>query len=143
MFKNYYFALSLAFAATASHADNCDELRSQIDAKIKSAGVASYSLVVVDSAASAPGKVVGSCAKGSKKIIYTQSPPASGAAASTSAGGKAGMTTAVVKAATTAAGSAPTTASVSKAKPVTKVTTQAILTECKDGSTSVGGSCKK
>lgn len=133
-------ALSLGCAATASLADNCDELRGQIDAKIKAAGVASYSLVVVDTAASAPGKVVGSCAKGSKKIMYAQS--ALPASASASPTGSAPI--AAVKAATAAAmGPATPAPLVNKAKPPAKASTDNILTECRDGSTSVGGTCKK
>lgn len=134
------FVLFLSCSATASWADNCDELRGQIDAKIKAAGVASYSLVVVDTAASAPGKMVGSCARGSKKIMYALS--ASPVGASPLPAGSA--PSAAVKAATAAAvGPATAAPLANKAKPPAKTNTDNILTECKDGSTSVGGSCKK
>lgn len=119
-----------------SYADNCDDLRAQIDAKIKAAGVASYSVVVVDASASAPGKVVGSCARGAKKIMYTSNAvptqaqvkvPANAASAPTSS----------------AAAPAPTPAPAKKPVAVTSKSGDPILTECKDGTVSAGGSCKK
>jgi hypothetical protein len=117
MFKLAPLAI-LALACSASYASNCDELRVQIEGKIKAAGVAGFTVTVVDSAASAAGKVVGSCDRGAKKIMYAQS-QAPGAATSTAA------------------------PPVTKAKAPAKAAGNAILTECKDGSTSIGGSCKK
>lgn len=108
----------LALACTASYADNCDTLREQIEGKIKAAGVASFTVVVVDSATNAPGKVVGNCGKGTKKIMYTQGLVATD------------VTPAAAAAATQATAPA-------------KKTAEPILTECKDGTVSVGGSCKK
>ncbi len=121
MLKFTAVMVPLALACTASYADNCDALREQIEGKIKAAGVASFTVVVVDSASSLPGKVVGNCAKGAKKILYTQG-LASGSAAS-----------------------APATVATPAAKPAlpVKKATDGILTECKDGTVSVGGSCKK
>jgi hypothetical protein len=74
---------------------------------------------VVDSAANAPGKVVGTCAKGAKKIMYTQQSAAPRSAVPAAASSATKPTLPAKKAADT------------------------ILTECKDGSVSVGGSCKK
>jgi Protein of unknown function (DUF1161) len=119
MLKLLSLFVPLALTCTASYADNCDSLREQIEGKIKAAGVASFTLVVVDSAASAPGKVVGACAKGAKKIMYTQ---------------QSGATRSATPA---------TAASASKPPIPAKKAADAILTECKDGSVSVGGSCKK
>lgn len=51
-------------------ADNCDAVREGIDKKIRAAGVASFTLEVIDAAASAPGKVVGNCARGGRLIVY-------------------------------------------------------------------------
>jgi Protein of unknown function (DUF1161) len=116
-FLSLFFPLLLV--GTASYADNCDTLREQIEGKIKAAGVASFSVVVVDSAANAPGKVVGTCAKGAKKIMYTQQSVAPGTAMPANA------------------------ASASKPSLPAKKAAAPILTECKDGSVSVGGSCKK
>ena len=48
---------------------SCDELKAEIDAKIKAKGVQSYTLEVVSGDAK-DGKVVGSCDGGAKKIVY-------------------------------------------------------------------------
>jgi len=56
-----------AFAAGTS----CDTVKADIDAKLQAKHVANYSLEVVDKgAASASGKVVGSCEGDSKEIVY-------------------------------------------------------------------------
>jgi Protein of unknown function (DUF1161) len=122
MLKFLSLFVPLSLFCTASYADNCDALREQIEGKIKAAGVASFAVVVVDSAASAPGKIVGTCAKGGKKIMYTQQSAAPGSAMP-----------------------ATVSSALSASKPLLPATkaADAILTECKDGSVSVGGSCKK
>ena len=48
----------------------CDELKAEIDAKIKKNGVAKFTLDIVDANAQADGKVVGTCDGGAKKIVY-------------------------------------------------------------------------
>ena len=48
----------------------CEELKSEIDAKIKKNGVPMYSLDVVDMEVQAEGKVVGTCDGQTKKIVY-------------------------------------------------------------------------
>jgi len=49
----------------------CDELKGEIEAKIKKNGVDKFSLDIVDSSADAKdGKVVGTCDGGTKKIVY-------------------------------------------------------------------------
>jgi hypothetical protein len=48
----------------------CEELRAEIDAKIKKNGVPMYSLDVVDMDVQSDGKVVGTCDGQSKKIVY-------------------------------------------------------------------------
>ncbi len=106
-----------AFASTATYADNCEAIRAQIDAKIKAAGVSSYSVTIADSAAPTPGKIVGTCNKGANKIVYAQNKPAGTAAA-------------------------PTQSSATPTPPPVKKKSQAILTECKDGSTPINGTCK-
>ena len=110
-------ALALTLMCSASHADSCEPLRAQIESKIKAAGVTNYSVVTVDNAASAAGQVVGSCAMGAKKIMYAKgdAPVASPSAA---------------------------TAANKTAFPA-KTKAGAMLTECKDGTVSVGGDCKK
>ncbi len=140
MFKRTYLATLLALACTASLANNCDDLKAQIEGKIKAAGVASFTVTVVDSAANAAGKVVGSCDKGAKKIMYVQSATAGIAGSAAPAGSASSGPSNLPKAATATSPNA----AASKAKPPAKASDiGAILTECKDGSSSLGGTCKK
>ncbi|WP_028079232.1 DUF1161 domain-containing protein [Solimonas soli] len=62
-------ALSLP-ALPAWAAKDCESLKSEIDAKIRSHGVQAYRLEVVDTAATVDGRTVGSCDGGTKKIVY-------------------------------------------------------------------------
>jgi hypothetical protein len=48
----------------------CEELKGEIDAKIKNNGVPAFSTTIVDKDAAEDGKVVGTCEGGSKKILY-------------------------------------------------------------------------
>jgi hypothetical protein len=49
----------------------CEELKSEIEAKLKAKGVAKYSLdIVAASDAKGDAQVVGSCEGGSKRIVY-------------------------------------------------------------------------
>jgi len=50
----------------------CEELKGEIDAKIKKNGVAKFTLDIVDAGAQSDGKVVGTCEGGAKKILYKQ-----------------------------------------------------------------------
>ena len=124
------FAVSVGSVGSASAAGSCDALRSQIEAKIAASGVANFTVTTVDAAAAAltRGKVVGSCEMGAKSIVYQQlEAPATAATAATAATGVSGSAT---------AGTGGTPAAVPRAKK------DVILTECKDGSVSVGGDCK-
>jgi hypothetical protein len=87
-----------ASAAATAAGENCEVLRGQIESRIAAAGVAGFSVRTVDaSAAVETGRVVGTCGRGSRKIVYeTQAAPSSAA----------------------------------------------MTTECRDGSTPVGGVCK-
>jgi hypothetical protein len=61
----------LSIAGTAMAAGkSCDDLKSEIDAKIKAKGASSYTLEVVAKGSAADGKVVGTCEGGAKKIVY-------------------------------------------------------------------------
>ena len=61
----------LALAATPALArKDCEELKSEIDAKIKANGVQAYTLEIMPKDQQADGKVVGSCDGGTKKIVY-------------------------------------------------------------------------
>ncbi|MBD1552922.1 DUF1161 domain-containing protein [Pseudomonas typographi] len=59
-------------AATAQAAPlDCETLKAEIETKIQSQGVANYTLEVVDNAeVHDPSMVVGTCAGGTRKIIY-------------------------------------------------------------------------
>ncbi len=102
-------ALLTVAAATsaAAQAGNCEPLKEQIAAKFRSGGVAQVQLVVVDAAATTSGRVVGSCERGTRKIVEV---------------GRSGT-------------AAPAKPAPGKDQP--------ILTECKDGTVSMGGSCRK
>jgi hypothetical protein len=61
----------LSIAGTAMAAGkSCDDLKSEIDAKIKAKGASTYTLEVVAKGSAAEGKVVGTCEGGTKKIVY-------------------------------------------------------------------------
>lgn len=106
---------ALAFAAPAL-ANNCDQIRAGIDAKVRAAGVAAFTLSVVDVAASAPGREVGRCGRGAKKILYV-------------AEGKGAPAAPV-------ATPPPAPAAPSKRS-------AAVLTECKDGTVTTGDCPKR
>lgn len=103
-------ALALAGAAGTAHAaEDCEALRTRIESKIAAAGVAHFTVTVVDANASANGQVVGTCELGSRKVVYLKD-----------AGPGAGS-----------------------AMPPSPTPDEPMLTECKDGTVSVGGDCKK
>ena len=59
-----------ASAGVAAQSKDCDELKSEIEAKIKKNGVDKFSLEIVEADKQADGKVVGTCGGGTKKIVY-------------------------------------------------------------------------
>jgi hypothetical protein len=99
------FGVDAAGGTAVAQAGNCEPLREQIAARFKAGGLAQVQLVVVDAAASAPGRVVGSCERGTRKIVQL---------------GAGGMPP--------------------KAAPRQD---EAILTECKDGTVRMGGTCRR
>jgi len=69
--KNLIFAVALSMIATPAFAmKSCEELKSEIDAKLQAKSVKSYSLEIVPNEKVKDEKVVGSCDGGTKKIIY-------------------------------------------------------------------------
>ena len=74
--------LGLGLASGAAMANNCDSIAAGIDSRLRAGGLSHYTLLVVDVAASAAGRVVGSCDRGSKKIVQV------GGAASAAAGAR-------------------------------------------------------
>jgi len=105
--------LPIALCCPASRADNCEPIRAQIESKIRAAGVVDFSVTAVDSAASAAGKIVGSCANGTMKIVYAR-------------GNERGQV------------SAPQVPPAKSARSTSNGKADAILTECKDGTVSMG-----
>jgi hypothetical protein len=64
-------ALVLGLSGSAwAQAKPCEELRGEIEAKIKKNGVDKFTLDIVEADKQAEGKVVGTCEGGSKKIVY-------------------------------------------------------------------------
>lgn len=57
-------------ASPAFAAKNCDELKSEIAAKLDAKGVTGYTLDVVATEEVKDQKVIGSCEAGTKKITY-------------------------------------------------------------------------
>lgn len=117
-------------AVAAPAADSCDTLRSDIEARIRASGVAVFSVAVVDAAAHAPGVVVGSCALGTRKIVYLKGvavaapPPVSAVPVAP------------------AASRPPVLRSIMSAPPPA-ADGDAVLTECKPGYVSIRGECKR
>jgi hypothetical protein len=70
--KKFILAVGLLSIAgtTMAAGKSCDDVKSEIDAKINANGAVSYSLEAVDKGAAADGKVVGTCDGGTKEIVY-------------------------------------------------------------------------
>lgn len=70
--KNFILAIGLLSLAGTAFADgkSCEELKAEIAAKLDAKGVSNYSLEIVDKGTMADGKVVGTCEKGTKEIVY-------------------------------------------------------------------------
>lgn len=69
--KKFVLAVGLlSIAGTAMAAKDCEELKSEIAAKIDAKGVPHYSLEIVDKGAAAGGDVVGTCGGDTKEIVY-------------------------------------------------------------------------
>lgn len=67
----YFLPIALTLMTSVSFArKSCEELKSEIDTKLKAKGVQNYTLDIVDTDKIKDEKVVGSCDGGSKKITY-------------------------------------------------------------------------
>ncbi len=63
--------LSLAATPVLAEPKDCEALKREIEVKIQAVGVTSYTLEIVPNAeVKDPNMVVGSCAYGTRKIIY-------------------------------------------------------------------------
>ena len=67
--KQWLVLLALAGLCTASHADNCEAIGAQIEARVRAGGLPAPRLISIDRGTAAGGRVVGSCANGSKQIV--------------------------------------------------------------------------
>lgn len=101
-------AIACLLVSTAACASNCESIRTQIEQKLRGSGVPNPVVTVVDAATSRPGRNVGSCDLGTKRIIYTPDRT-----------------------------SQPANSTAARPK-----RDDDLLTECKDGTTQIGGSCK-
>lgn len=70
-FTAFFFAL-IACMGQAHAAKSCEELKTEIAAKIDAKGVKGYTLEIVAKDKAGDAKVVASCDGGSKKITYAK-----------------------------------------------------------------------
>jgi hypothetical protein len=71
--KSYVlFAAFMAMSTGALAAKPCEDLKTEIAAKLDAKHVPNYTLDVVPSDQNSEGKVVGTCEGGAKKIVYTR-----------------------------------------------------------------------
>lgn len=123
--KKVFVALALAVAGSPAGAVTCESLQAAVEARIKAAGVAQFSVTVLDAQAATTDQVVGSCDLGRRKLVYRKGAPAGPAASATAQAATAGVS--------------PTPG----AMPAAPAGRPAVLTECKDGSVRTSGDCKK
>ena len=64
-------AIAMPFASALA-AKPCEELKSEIAAKLDSKGVQDYTLEIVANDQVADAKVVGSCDGGTRKVVYSK-----------------------------------------------------------------------
>jgi hypothetical protein len=62
-------ALVLVASPALAQGKSCEELKGEIETKIKSNGVKDFTLTIVEKGAE-DGKVLGTCDGGAKKIVY-------------------------------------------------------------------------
>lgn len=67
-----FVVLALTLPSVWAQIKPCDELKSEIAAKIEANGVKNYTLEIVANDEVGDRKVVGSCEGGTKKIVYTR-----------------------------------------------------------------------
>lgn len=116
--------------AAAQAADICEPLRERIEAQVAATGATDYVVVVLDIDTPAPGKVVGTCARGDRKIVYA-------------AGDDARQIRERLAAMAPAPAVTPVPAPVPVAPPRTAAVDPDMITECRDGSVVYGNaSCK-
>lgn len=67
-----FVVLALGLSSVWAQVKPCEELKTEIAAKIEANGVKNYTLEIVDKDAVVEGKIVGTCEGGTKKIVYTR-----------------------------------------------------------------------
>ena len=69
-----YFVLATAFSCTSAFAEikSCEELKAEIEAKLKAKGVEGYTLEILPKDQVKDQKIIGSCEGGMKKISYSR-----------------------------------------------------------------------
>jgi hypothetical protein len=65
-------ALALAASSTFAAGKPCDELKTEIAAKLDAKNIKGYTLDIVDADKAGDAKVVGTCEGGAKKITYAK-----------------------------------------------------------------------
>jgi hypothetical protein len=65
-------ALALAGSSSFAAGKACEELKTEIAAKLDAKNVTGYTLDIVEADKAGDAKVVGTCEGGSKKITYTK-----------------------------------------------------------------------
>lgn len=71
--KKFALSLGLLLSFGLAHAGkSCEELKTEITAKMEAKGVKSPKLEIVDNDKAGDAKVVGSCDGGTKKITYAK-----------------------------------------------------------------------
>jgi hypothetical protein len=70
--KPYVLLLACLAVSTNAFATSCEEVKSQIAAKLDAKHVSAYTLDVVPADQAGDAKVIGTCEGGTKKIVYTR-----------------------------------------------------------------------
>lgn len=112
--KHWLFPLALAFAGTAHGAEDCEALRARIESKIATAGVSRFAVTVVDANANA-----------------------------TASGQVVGSCELGTKKVIYERDVGPAREGVPSSSPAGASRSEPMLTECKDGTVSVRGDCRK
>jgi hypothetical protein len=65
---------AMVFCSTSAFAEikSCDELKAEIEAKLKAKGVKEYTLEIILTDQAKDQKIIGSCEGGTKKISYSR-----------------------------------------------------------------------
>ena len=70
--KPYVLLLACLAVSTSAFATPCEEVKTQIAAKLDAKHVSDYTLDVVPAEQAGDAKVIGTCEGGTKKIVYTK-----------------------------------------------------------------------